>query len=287
MNNRNMWIMNISAILLTGALSPSWAWVRFGFRGPAVGIYVTPGDPYYYDPYYPYYPAPYAVPPVAAYYYPAPAPAPTSVQAPDPSVASQTSASVPDNTLRDLTTINDELANQRARFDHDLLDGDIAKSEYAAKMGELARIEQEARTEFQTNGGYITTAQGSALLYEIQGGGSLTNLPAYGSYPIVASPSTELSPATEASPEDNSRRDVTVFSDQMTRLRSILDKKLADGDITKTQHDAEARHLIQIDQQAQSEAAANGGYFTTDQENTLLKQLRREETNIDNNFITN
>ena len=62
-----LWGIVLSALLLMSAVPSSWAWVRIGFRGPGVGVYLAPGPWWgygYYDPYYdvpadPYY-YPYA-----------------------------------------------------------------------------------------------------------------------------------------------------------------------------------------------------------------------------------
>lgn len=164
-------------LLLLGTVSvPSWAWVRVGFRGPRFGVVVAPGfgayypyDPYYYGPYaYPgyYYPYPvYPYPYYPQYPYGAYPPPPYGASPQQPAQPPQ--APPPDTSRHDLTYFKQQLARVRERLDFDLSDGDITRDQRDADRRQLDQVEQEAKADAASNGGYVTGDQERELLHRI------------------------------------------------------------------------------------------------------------------------
>jgi hypothetical protein len=282
MKNNRTSIVVLAFIFILSAVPASWGWVRvrggwgWGWRGPRVGLYLGPGpywyDPYYYDPYYyPYYPPP-------PYSYPYVAAPPAQQYAPQPKQS-------PDISHHNLKAVKAELTQLRNETENALMDGDITKTQHDEELKRLADIEKEARNEFKNNGGYITGDQQDALLHELRfgptGAGNDEEQPAdqqepIRGYPIVAPPQSSETAASSF-----------AFDDRLSRLRTLLDQKLKGGDITKVQHDRETNYLTDLDKKEKSEAAANGGNLSPDQETALMQQLDRAESAINQNFIAN
>ena len=76
-----------------------------------------------------------------------------------------------------------------------------------------------------------------------------------------------------------------AVNDLQMELNTLLDQKLKDAQITQAQRDGEARFLDRLKVQAQTQAAANGGYLTTEQEELLVRQLHHAYYVINHNFI--
>jgi len=277
---RLFWSLAIPVFLLIGSVPPSWGWRGGGWGGPRVGVYVGPGPwwygPNYYDPYYgdtPYY-YPTAYYPYYPYnpgYVPAPAPAAEAPQ-------EETRAS-PDNSRHDLIFLNSQIARARDQVDYEYDDGDISRAEHSAEIHRLSQITKAAHAAAKANGGYLTGDQEDSFMRQLRG----EEAPAENS---GGSNGLEDRGRTEPeAPPAVSGRSLQKVSGEISRLRALLDKKLADGDITKAQQDGMNRYLNQIDQHIHSDAAANNGTLTPDQESAALQQLRRSEESITQNFI--
>jgi len=259
------WKTALVILLLVSAVSPSWGWWRRGLRrGPRVGVYLGPG-PWWYDPYYdPYYPYYYPYSP----YYPA---YPPSVRP-----SSGETQSSPDNSRHDLQSVNDQIARAREEIQYEFDDGDITRADRDAETHRLSEIAKEARAQAKANGGYLTGNQENALLRQLRG------------EPVSESKRQEPQNSKEPqNPVDQPHRDLKTVNEEIIRLRTLLDKKLAHGDITKGQHDKMNEYLARIDQKVQSDAAANGGTLTLDQENAVLEQLERVSDSINKDFVVN
>jgi hypothetical protein len=76
---------------------------------------------------------------------------------------------------------------------------------------------------------------------------------------------------------DNARHDLRFLKKQIDMARDQVDFALEDGDVSRAQHDAEMRHLEEIEAEAHAEAKAGGGTITGDQERDLLRQIRGGE----------
>jgi len=263
--NRYRWVFFLSLLLLAGTISPASAWFRVGFRGPRVGVYLGPGPywwgyPYdpYYEPYYdPYYDYSYGAPPVYA---------PVESEYPPSQESDQ------DNTRHSLEYLNDHIARARDFVDYEYSDGDISKAEHNAEIHRLYLIERTARSEAKINGGYLTTEQQNDLLLQLHSGAQPVETP--------SAPESRTSIV-------NSRNGIQPTINRIAQLRKLLDKKLADADITKAQHDGMAAYLDRIDKQVRSDASANEGRLTPDQESAVRQQLQRAEDSITKNFVVN
>jgi hypothetical protein len=260
-----LWAVMSLAPLLVSFVSPSWAWWRGGYRGPGIGVYLSPGPWWgygYYDPYYgypgnPYYPyaySPYDVP----YTYALPGVTPASRE-------TQGSA---DDSRHDLKFLDTQIARARDRVEYEYEDGDITRAERDAELDRLVGIKKEARAEAKVNGGTLTGDQERELLQLLRSGGT------------VSGSSAPRAP-------ENSDRGLKKVNDEVSRLQGLLDKKLAAGDITKAQHDGMRDYLDRTEKQVQSDAAANDGTLTPDQENTVLQQLQRASDSLTKNFVVN
>ena len=100
----------------------------------------------------------------------------------------------------------------------------------------------------------------------------------------LATKAGEPAPVATTSPR-SSRRDLIAVNDLQMELSTLLDQKLKDAQITQAQRDGEARFLDRLKVQAQTQAAANGGYLTTEQEELLVRQLHHAYYVINHNFI--
>ncbi len=74
---------------------------------------------------------------------------------------------------------------------------------------------------------------------------------------------------------------------KLATVRALLDKKAAAGDITSAQRDSEAVYLTQIERVAQAQTSAHKGLLSSDQENSLLRELTRLESLITQNLVSN
>ena len=79
---------------------------------------------------------------------------------------------------------------------------------------------------------------------------------------------------------DNSGRNLKRVSDQLARMRDRLDYKYQDGDLSQTELNAGLRYLDEIEKLAHSEADANGGTLTGNEENSLLRQIQQADPAI-------
>ena len=247
-----------------------WSWGWRGGWGPRVGVYLGPGpwgyDPYYYDPYYGGYPYYY---PNAYYPYNSGYAPPTAAsQAPE-----ETQPSSPDNSRHDLKFLNRQIARARDQVDYEYEDGDISRAEHNAEIHRLSLITKHAHAAAKANCGYLTRDQEEAFLRQVRG--EEPPMEDYNGGRITAS---EV-------PVVPSGRTLQKVNGEITRLRALLDKKLADGDITKAQRDGMNNFLDRIDQHVHSDAASNGGTLTADQEGSALQQLRRANDSINQNFV--
>jgi len=278
--NRLFWSLALPIFLLISSVPPSWGWRGGGWGGPRVGVYIGPGpgwsDPYYYDPYYgdyPYY-YPNAYYPYNAGYAPASAQA---SQAPE-----DTQGPSPDNSRHELRFLNSQIARARDQVDYEYDDGDISRAEHNAEIHRLSEITKAARTAAKANGGSLTGDQEDAFMRQLRG----EEAPAERSYGRNGNSGLEdRGRPEEESPVVASGRSLQKVGGEISRLRALLDKKLADGDITKAQHDGMNHYLDQIDQHVHSDASSNGGTLTLDQESAALQQLQRAEGSITQNFI--
>ena len=100
-----------------------------------------------------------------------------------------------------------------------------------------------------------------------------------------AAQAPQTAPVAQTVRSDSSRYNLLAITDYHSELSAVLDQKLKAGDITKRQYDAETAHLDKIDQQAQKESQANGGYLTGDQEGVFVQQFRRAYYLIHHNFV--
>jgi hypothetical protein len=118
------------------------------------------------------------------------------------------------------------------------------------------------------------------------------------SRPLAAAPpATPPSPPPAAAPPaaDASRlaggppagENLVLVTDQIVRLRRLLDKKLSGGDVTKAQSDGELKYLAEIEKIARAQASSGGNDLSPDQVNALLLQLLRVQKSILQNFIAN
>jgi uncharacterized protein YjiS (DUF1127 family) len=96
-------------------------------------------------------------------------------------------------------------------------------------------------------------------------------------YPYYAAPYPVYYPATPSAEGSavppSVRYDVKALDDQIAKRRAYLDYQLDDGDITRTQRDAEVRRLSQISQEAHADADANAGQLTRDQFNRWMQEI--------------
>jgi len=267
-----VWGFVLPALLLVSSVRPAGAWVRVGFGGPRVGVYLGPGPwwgyggyydvpddpysyPYAYSPYYyPYGDAPYGRP----YTYALPGVAPTPQQ-------TQTSA---DDSRHDLKFVDAQIKRARDRADYDYEDGDITRAERDKEFNRLVGIKKEARAEAKVNGGYITGDQESELIQLLRTGGT-----ASGSY--------------ASSAPENSGQSLKKVNEEIGRVRALLEAKLKTGDITRAQYEGMRDYLTRTEKQVHSDAAANDGTLTPDQENTVLQQLQRASDSLAKNLIAN
>ena len=97
----------------------------------------------------------------------------------------------------------------------------------------------------------------------------------------LAAKASELAPVSPG----NSRRDLTAVNDLQMELNTLLEQKLKDAQITQAQRDGEARFLDRLKVQAQTQAGANGDFLTTEQEESLVRQLHHAYYVINHNFI--
>ena len=74
--------------------------------------------------------------------------------------------------------------------------------------------------------------------------------------------------------------DPQAISDLLLELRTLLDVKVKDGDITKPQHDAEAAYLDRLAQETHSAA------LTEDDESGLVQKLHQAYYAISHNLVT-
>jgi TRAP-type uncharacterized transport system substrate-binding protein len=81
------------------------------------------------------------------------------------------------------------------------------------------------------------------------------------------------------------RRDLSTVTDLHLELRTLLDQKLKEGNITQAQYTAEAKYLDQIDQEAHTAASANGGTLSADQEAAFVQQLHKAYYAINHDLI--
>ncbi len=248
--------LNFGSILLTtlillSSTSPSWAHFhgRFGiFLGPGLWY---PGP--YYDPYDEY---PYAYPYYDSYSY-------------DSYGAAPERAAAPDDSRHDLTYLEGQLAMAREEINFDYDDGDITKEQRKMALRHLKEIRDEANSESKANGGFLTGNQFKVLLNELHGG-----------------PRQERS-TRQASVSKTPNRNLGATTDKISQLRGLLDKKLSESNITKAQHDGMADYLARTEKQVRSQASANGGSLTRDQEEAVREQLERVERSIQRNLIMN
>jgi hypothetical protein len=291
LNVRSLLIAS-ALLLLGGSISPCWAWGRGGYRGGGFGVVVAPGaywgayDPYYYSPYYyPPYAYPYGAPPPNYSGY---APA-ASAGAPPQAVQS-----APEVAAYDLKGFEEQIAKARESVNFQYSDGDISKVQLQKAGLNIDLIEKEARTEAAAAGGYLTRSQQDALLRSLWTGQAPA--PAAAQLPPSAPPLAEAAPpsapvsapqALKASGGVPAGENLTLVTDQIVRLRRLLDGKLAHGDVTKAQHDGEASYLAQFETMARAQASGSGDDLTLDQENSLLMQLLRVQKTIQQNFIVN
>ena len=173
-----------------------------------------------------------------------------------------------DDSQRDLKFLNAQIARARDRVEYDFQDGDITRAERDAEFNRLVGIKKEARAEAKMNGGAITGDQERELLQLLRSGGT------------VSGSSAPRAP-------ENSDRGLKKVNDEISRIRGLLDKKLASGDITKAQHDGMRDYLARTEKQVQSDAASNDGMLTPDQEATVLQQLQRASGSLSKNFVVN
>jgi len=136
---------------------------------------------------------------------------------------------------------------------------------------QTARERAQVETDYED--GDISQTERDARLREIDE--EEKNPPAAKSVP----PSPSAQPA--------GRRDLSTVTDLHLELRTLLDQKLKEGNITQVQHTAEAKYLDQIDQEAHAAASANGGALTADQEKAFVQQLHKAYYAINHNLITN
>jgi len=260
----------VSLLLLCVAL-PSWAWRGgwrgggWGWRGPRVGVYLGPGpylyppyDPYYYYDPYPYYGVPYSR---------------TIVESP-----AQETPTEPDNSRYSLKFINSQIANQRALIKNDYADGDITAEQRDSQLQTLKQIEKESRDLASTNGGTISGDQQNELLEQLHG---QPVRPPTQTAQETPEPST---PRHLVSSDSGSHRDLTVVNDLEIELHALLNQKLKEGSITQAQYEGEKQYLDKLQGQAKTEAASNGGSLSTEQEDSLVRQLYRAFYTINHNF---
>ena len=140
---------------------------------------------------------------------------------------------------------SEQIAKQRAQIEYAYEDGDISKAERDTQLKALAESPQSRE-------------------------------------PAAAASFPSPAPSYSAG---NSHRDLTAVNDLHLELSILLDQKLKENAITKTQHDAEMAYLDKLSAQARSEAAANGGSLSADQEDALVQQLHHAYYLINHNFI--
>ena|ERR1035437_8779497 len=101
-------------------------------------------------------------------------------------------------------------------------------------------------------------------------------------YQSTAQPSPGMANPTAAqlAPEGGLRHDPQAMSDLLLELRTLLDVKVKDGDITKPQHDAEAAYLDRLAQESHSAS------LTEDDESGLVQKLHQAYYAISRNFVT-
>ena len=77
-------------------------------------------------------------------------------------------------------------------------------------------------------------------------------------------------------PERTTGYNIAAINDLLLELRTLLDQKLKDGDITRAQHDSELSYLTQTEKDAQA-----GGH-----PNTIVQELHHAYYTINHNFIS-
>ena len=272
----------ILALFLAAACAiPSSARFRarfgFGWGGPRTHVVIGGpwwpywDDPYYYD--YPYAYAPYYDP---YYYYRPPPPYYAAPPASPPAVAYSSDnppgASAPAATIESVRT---EIAHRRAYANYRYDDGDISRDERDAELRRLDDIQKRADARAQSGG--LTTEEAQGFLDEIAG------------RQAKESPATEAKPVPVTAPTANpyAHRELTPIDDLLLELRTLLDEKLKEGEITKAQHTAEGRRLDAIERQANASKKSHGGILPRDEQAALTIQLHQAYYDISHNFIGN
>jgi hypothetical protein len=279
MRNRFSAAAAVLILVLAGSVQPSWGWRGWGwglgFWGPAVAVAATAPywDPYYYGPYYSPYdypPGPYASAPVGAYpAYRDAAPAPAE------------EASTPDNGKRTLDSVKSHLAQMREEINYKYDDGDMNRGEKEAAIHYLAQIADLAKSESAANGGYLMANQEDALLDAIQRADPGVHRDPSAPYPAVTPTAAASALPAASMPGVSSERttgyyNLAAINDLLLELRTLLDQKLKDGDITRAQHDSELNYLAEMEKDAQAGADPN----------TIVQQLHHAYYTINHNFIS-
>ena len=93
-------------------------------------------------------------------------------------------------------------------------------------------------------------------------------------YPPPPVPSRSPAQSSLSTAPDNSRYDLKLIKESLTRMHEQLVFKYEDGDISKADRNAGFRYLDEIAHLARSEYDANGKYLTARQEQDLLRQIQ-------------
>ena len=282
---RRRGILGMAMLFFFSSVSPSWAWGGGGW-GLLAGLGLIaavngPWGPYGY-PAYAY--GPYNAYCYPGYYYPPYAYPRAYPQPPVPyrSPAQSTLSTAPDNARYDLKLIKERLTRMHEQLVFKYEDGDISKAERNVGFHYLDQIAHLARSEYDTNGKYLTARQEQDLLRQIQTAANHDSGVPYPEVTAVAASSPEMStPASVQIPSERGvPHDSQAMSDLILELRTLLDVKVRNGDITKPQHDAEAAYLDRLAQETHSAA------LTEDDESRLVQKLHQAYYAISRNLVT-
>jgi hypothetical protein len=87
-------------------------------------------------------------------------------------------------------------------------------------------------------------------------------------------PGTGDQESEQAPKPDNTRHNLKYINSMIAHARASVNYEYEDGDITQAQKDAALRNIEAVEQEAKSQAAAQGGTITGDQERALWDSLK-------------
>jgi hypothetical protein len=172
-----------------------------------------------------------------------------------------------DNQRHDLYFLNEQITRARDQVSFEWEDGDITREQRKAEIHRLAIIARSAHELAKANGGTLTSEQENTFMRQLRGEEPVESW-REAAYPAV-----------------RSDKNLEKFNEEIGRLKILLDKKVASGDITKAQHDGTNQYLLRLQQHVQEDASANNGSLLDDQTEAAMKQLQRVDQSVSNNFV--